>query len=101
VSDRKLKKVDIVEEIHEQVNDVNRKQILNLIDIFFIQILKGIREDKIIELRGLGTFEVKLRRARKKVRNPKTGEIFLGKDHGVVIFRPGQELKRIAWPMRG
>jgi len=101
VSDRKLKKVDIADEIYEQVKEITRKQILSVVDIFFSQILKGIREDKIIELRGLGTFEVKLRRARKKVRNPKTGDIFEGKDHGVVVFRPGRELKKIAWPMRG
>ncbi len=100
MSDRKLKKLDIADEIYSQVKDVTRKQILVIIDSFFEQILKGIREDKIIELRGLGTFEVKLRRARKKVRNPKTGDIFEGKDHGVVVFRPGQELKNIAWPMR-
>jgi nucleoid DNA-binding protein len=101
VSDKKLKKIDIVEEIYEQVEDISRKQILTLIDTFFAQILKGIQDDKVIELRGLGTFEVKLRRARKQVRNPKTGEIFLGKDHGVVVFRPGRELKKIAWPLRG
>ena len=97
---RKLNKAEIVEGIYEQSTDLSKKQILNLLDIFFAQIIKGIQEDRIIELRGLGTFEVRLRRARKKVRNPKTGEIFEGKDHGVVTFRPGQELKRIAWPMR-
>jgi nucleoid DNA-binding protein len=97
---KKLKKAEIVDEIYEKVSDINKKQILTLLDTFFLQILKGLQEDKIIELRGLGTFEVKLRRAKKKVRNPKTGEIFTGRNHGVVIFRPGQELKKIAWPMR-
>jgi nucleoid DNA-binding protein len=96
----KLKKAEIVEGIYEQIHDVSRKQIHALLDIFFASITKGIQEDKIIELRGLGTFSIKLRKARKKVRNPKTGEIFEGKDHGVVIFRPGRELKKIAWSMR-
>ena len=96
----KLTKADIVENLYEKVEDVSRKKIHNLLDLFIAEIKEGISEDKIIELRGFGTFEIKLRRARSKVRNPKTGETFPGKNHGVVIFRPGQELKKIAWPMR-
>lgn len=101
MSEKKLKKAEIVEHLHERINGVSKKQIQELVDIFIEQIHRGIRQDRIIELRGLGTFEVKLRRAKKKVRNPKTGEIFLGRDHGVVVFRPGRDLKKIAWPMRG
>jgi nucleoid DNA-binding protein len=100
VAGRKLNKAEIIEEIYERVGKTRRNQIRRVLDVFFEQIIKGIEADKIIELRGLGTFEVKLRRAKKTVRNPRTGEKYSGKDHGVVVFRPGRELKRIAWPMR-
>jgi len=96
----KLTKAEIVEKIHEDIKDVSRKSIQKIMDRVFEQIKDGIKEDKIIELRGFGTFEVKLRRGRTEVRNPKTGDVFPGKNHGVVGFRPGQELKQIAWPMR-
>lgn len=96
----KLTKADIVENIYDKIEDVSRKKIRTIFDFIIDEIKKGVVDDKIIELRGFGTFEIKLRRARSTVRNPKTGEIFPGKNHGVVIFRPGQDLKKIAWPMR-
>ncbi|MBN1698922.1 MAG: integration host factor subunit beta [Spirochaetales bacterium] len=101
MSQSKLTKSEIVENVFEAVKDVSKKKIHAIMDLFLEEVKKGITNDKVIELRGFGTFELRLRRARSKVRNPKTGEIFPGKNHGVVIFRPGQELKKIAWPMRG
>lgn len=100
MSKTKFTKAEIVDSIFEEVDDVSKKKIHTIIDLLFEKIKSGVSEDKIIELRGFGTFEIKLRRARSTVRNPKTGEIFPGKNHGVVIFRPGQEMKKIAWPMR-
>lgn len=100
----KLTKAEIVETIYDETNekssDLSRKNIQKIMDQVFEQIKQGLKQDKIIELRGFGTFEIKLRRGREEVRNPKTGEIFPGKNHGVVSFRPGQELKQVAWPMR-
>lgn len=96
----KLTKADIVERLYEKEDEVSKKKIHMLFDLIIDEIKQGIVDDKIIELRGFGTFEIKLRRARSKVRNPKTGETFPGKNHGVVIFRPGQDLKKVAWPMR-
>jgi nucleoid DNA-binding protein len=101
VGQLKLTKAEIIENIYDKVDDVSKKRIHTIIDLIFNEIKRGIAEDKIIELRGFGTFEIKLRKARKKVRNPKTGEILPGKNHGVIIFRPGQDLKKITWPMRG
>ena len=97
---KKLTKAEIVESVFNQVDELNKKTIQVVMDLVLEQIKQGIKEDKIIELRGFGTFEIKLRKGRKEVRNPKTGDIFPGKSHGVVSFRPGQELKKIAWPMR-
>jgi integration host factor subunit beta len=51
----------------------------------------------VIELRGFGTFEVKVRKARPKARNPKTGEAISIHSHGVVAFRSGRELKQDVW----
>ncbi|MBN2535848.1 MAG: integration host factor subunit beta [Spirochaetales bacterium] len=100
VGQLKLSKAEIIENIYNKVEDVSKKKIHTIIDMIFNEVKKGIAEDKIIELRGFGTFEIKLRRARVKVRNPKTGDILPGKNHGVIIFRPGQDLKKIVWPMR-
>jgi nucleoid DNA-binding protein len=100
VDQKKLTKAEIVVNVHEKVDDLTKKKIYNILDFILKEIKKGIKEDKIVELRGFGTFEIKLRRAKRQVRNPKTGDIYPGEHHGIVVFRPGQELKEIAWPMR-
>ena len=49
------------------------------------------------ELRGFGTFEVRIRKGKEKARNPKTGEIVSVDQHGVAVFRAGRELKEELW----
>jgi integration host factor subunit beta len=95
----KLTKAEIIENIYEKV-DVNRKDIHVIIDEFFEQIKTALTEDKVVELRGFGTFEVRTRKGRKKARNPKTGEIVSVGDHGVAAFRPGRDLKQSVWSLR-
>jgi integration host factor subunit beta len=95
----KLTKAEIIDSIFGKVS-LKKKEIHKIIDYVFEEVKKGINEDKIIELRGFGTFELRLRKGRKRARNPKTGEICSVPNHGVVVFRPGQELKQISWPKR-
>ena len=95
----KLTKAEIIENIYENI-DVKKKNIHEIIDLLFEEIKKGLVEDRIVELRGFGTFEIRLRKGRKDARNPKTGEKITVENHGVTAFRPGQELKKIAWPKR-
>lgn len=95
----KLTKAEIIERIYEKLG-VNRKDIHNIVDEFFEEIKSGLSEDKVVELRGFGTFEIRTRKGRDRARNPKTGEIVPVSAHGVAVFRPGKELKQIAWPLR-
>ena len=95
----KLTKAKIIENIYENV-DVNKRKIHNIVDLLFEEIKNGLIDDRIVELRGFGTFEIRLRKGREDAKNPKTGERIIVKNHGVTAFRPGQELKKIAWPKR-
>ena len=94
----KLSKAEIVENIFPQVK-VSKKNIHKIIDLFFDQIKTGLLGDRIIELRGLGTFEIRTRKGRK-ARNPKTGDSVVIGNHGVAHFRPGRELKQKVWDLR-
>jgi len=96
---QKLTKAEIIEHIFENL-DINRKDIHRVIDELFEELKGALAEDKIIELRGFGTFEIRTRKGREKARNPKTGETVPVQAHGVAVFRPGKELKKIAWPLR-
>lgn len=95
----KLTKAEIIENIYDKLG-VNRKDIHEIVDEFFEEVKAGLQNEKIVELRGFGTFEIRARKGREKARNPKTGEIVPVSAHGVAVFRPGKGLKQIAWPLR-
>ena len=97
---KKLTKAEIIDQIHEKLN-VSRNEIHDVIDEFFEELKSALEEDRVIELRGFGTFEIRTRKGREKARNPKTGEIVPVDTHGVAVFRPGKDLKQLAWPLRG
>lgn len=95
----KLTKAEIVERIAES-SDCSKKEIQLIVDEFFARVKDALIQDRTIEFRGFGTFEIRTRKGRDKARNPKTGETVAVRNHGVVVFRPGKELKHAAWPLR-
>ena len=92
----KLTKAAIIENLHNKLG-YSRMEIHYVIDELFEEIKDGLKDSRIIELRGFGTFEVRVRKGRAKARNPKTGEVVAVEKHGVAIFRPGKELKDFVW----
>ena len=92
----KLTKAAIIENLHNKLG-YNKDQIHVVIDELFEEIKDGLKDSRVIELRGFGTFEVRIRKGRAKARNPKTGEVAAVERHGVAIFRPGKELKDFVW----
>ena len=92
----KLTKAAIIENLHNKLG-YNKDQIHVVIDKLFEEIKDGLKDSRVIELRGFGTFEVRIRKGRAKARNPKTGEVVAVERHGVAIFRPGKELKDFVW----
>ncbi len=99
MTNNKLTKAEIIDNIQEKL-EMNRTDVHMLIDEFFEEVKKGLEQDRVIELRGFGTFEVRTRKGREKARNPKTGELVAVDTHGVAIFRPGKELKDFVWNLR-
>jgi len=89
-------KADIVDALYDNTG-IERKDIRKIIDLFFGEIKTALMHRDVIELRGFGTFEIKVRKGRSRARNPKTGESVLVRPHGIVCFRPGRELKQDAW----
>jgi integration host factor subunit beta len=95
----KVTRAELIESLHEK-SSINRKDIHRLLDFLIEEIKNALVKDSTVELRGFGTFEVRTRKGRSKARNPKTGELVSVQDHGVAVFRPGKELKRVVWSIR-
>jgi len=97
---KKYTKADIIDGMYEKTG-MNRTEIRSAIDLFIDEIKEALMRQQVIELRGFGTFEVKVRKARPKARNPRTGEPIVIHSHGIVTFRSGRELKQAVWTVTG
>jgi integration host factor subunit beta len=95
-ADRKVTKTDIIDAVYKKTG-MNRKEIRMVMDLFIDEIRRSLVDQMVIELRGFGTFEVRVRKGRQKARNPKTGEPVSVTSHGIAAFRPGRELKQNVW----
>ena len=92
----KFTKADIVDSLYDKTG-MNRKEIRRVIDLFISEVKTALLQRHIIELRGFGTFEIKVRKARPRARNPRTGQAVSISPRGIVCFRAGRELKQDAW----
>jgi len=94
----KITKAEIVDAIYEKIN-VERKVVREIVDLFIDEVKSALISRKVIELRGFGTFEIKIRKGRERARNPKTGEILSVGSHGIAAFRSGKELRQEVWSL--
>ena len=93
---KKFTKTDIIDALYEKTG-MSRAEIRGVIDLLIDEMKEALIRRQVIELRGFGTFEVKVRKARPRARNPRTGETITIRSHGVVSFRSGRELKQSVW----
>jgi integration host factor subunit beta len=96
---QKLTKIDIIDRVYQKTG-MSRKEIRTVVDLFINEIKDALIEQMVIELRGFGTFEVRIRKGRQKARNPKTGESVSVNSHGIAAFRAGRELKQDVWNIK-
>lgn len=96
----KIIKKDLCDKVYEKVfNDIilRRKNTKNEIQFIIEQFLESIIEELLagntIELRGLGTFERTLKKARDNAINPQTGCEVESKDYYKATFHQGKKLK--------
>jgi integration host factor subunit beta len=92
----KIKKNDIIDAIYEKTG-IERADVKLVFEECFAEIKAAICNGRTLEMRGFGTFGVRIRKGRKIVRNPRTGEPVTAKQHGVAVWKPGQEIKREVW----
>ena len=74
-----------------------KKIIQDIVESFLEQVKESLVQSKTIELRGFGTFELRLRKGKAAARNPKTGEQVSVAPHYVAAFRSGRDLKNSLW----
>ncbi len=84
-------KKEIVKTISEDIG-LTQLKTKEIVQKTFDAIVEALVEERRIELRNFGVFEVKERAARK-ARNPRTGERVDVPEKMVVTFKPGKEME--------
>ncbi len=95
---KKITKYDLVDLVRQDTG-VERRVVQMVFDSILEHTKDSLKKGSTIELRGFGTFELRLRKARNKARNPKTGDVLSVPPHYVVVFRSGQDLKKTVWDL--
>jgi DNA-binding protein HU-beta len=86
-----MTKANLVEEVSGKTG-LTRTDVAVVVDAFLETVKKSLEDGNNIEIRGFGTFKIKLRKARK-ARNPRTGEEVPVPDRKVPVFKPSNEFK--------
>src|SRR3984893_17513700 len=84
-------KKEIVKTISDEIGMTQLKT-KEIVQKTFDAIVETLIQDRRIELRNFGVFEVK-KRAARKARNPRTGDKVFVPEKYVVTFKPGKEME--------
>ncbi|HSA60589.1 MAG TPA: integration host factor subunit beta [bacterium] len=89
-----MTKSQLVQQLINQASHISQKDMSLIVDTVFESMIKALGDGDRIELRGFGTFEVRVREPRQG-RNPKSGsKVSLGV-RKVPFFKAGKELKEM------
>lgn len=87
-----MNKSDLIENLSGRLKNLSRKEIIVLVETIFDQMTQALAKGDRIEIRGFGSFEVRVRQPRQG-RNPKTGAAVYVNTRKVPFFKVGKELR--------
>ena len=90
----KMTKADIVDLVFEKMQDVNKKQVTDWVEMVFGTLKDTLSHGEDIKISGFGNFKLRSKKARMG-RNPRTGEPVEITARKVLTFRPSDILREI------
>ena len=89
-----MTKSALIEEVAKRTPHISKKDTEVVVNTIFDSMIEALRTGDRIEIRGFGSFQVKIREARDG-RNPKTGEPVHISAKRTPFFKVGKELKEM------
>ncbi|HBO69941.1 MAG TPA: integration host factor subunit beta, partial [Deltaproteobacteria bacterium] len=83
-----MTKSDLVQMMSEKLGTLTKKECEVIVDTVFHNMRDALQRGEKIEIRGFGSFTVRVRRA-KEGRNPKTGEKVFIPEKRIPFFKVG------------
>ncbi|MDR0538908.1 MAG: HU family DNA-binding protein [Spirochaetaceae bacterium] len=100
MSPQKLSRIGLIDAVWQKTG-MDKRDIAECYDTVVETIKAALERQMTVELRGFGTFSIRIRKPRLNALNPKTRELVPVRPHGVCSFKPGTELKMMAWKIDG
>ncbi len=89
-----MTKSALIEEVAKRTLHISKKDTEVVVNTIFDSMTQALKQGERIEIRGFGSFQVKVREAREG-RNPKTGEPVQISAKRTPFFKVGKELKEM------
>ncbi len=89
-----MTKSGLIEEVARRTPHISKKDTEVVVNTIFDSMIEALKQGDRIEIRGFGSFQVKIREAREG-RNPKTGEPVHISAKRTPFFKVGKELKEM------
>jgi integration host factor beta subunit len=89
-----MTKSGLIEEVAKRTPHISKKDTEVVVNTIFDSMIDSLKTGDRIEIRGFGSFQVKMREAREG-RNPKTGEPVHISAKRTPFFKVGKELKEM------
>jgi nucleoid DNA-binding protein len=90
-----LSRKKLIKQLKEKNPALNQSELESILDIFSESISNSLKNDKIVEIRGLGRWYCKRLKENYNLRNPATSELIYRPERVKVKFRPSKKLKKI------
>jgi len=87
-----MNKSDLIDVVTEKLKNLTRREVEVIVDTIFDKMTHTLSGGGRIEIRGFGSFEVRVREPRQG-RNPKTGAAVYVNTRKVPFFKVGKELR--------
>ncbi len=87
-----MTKSDLIERVAQRLPHISKKDTETVVNTIFDSMTESLKHGDRIEIRGFGSFQVKIREAREG-RNPKTGDEVKIPAKRAPFFKVGKELK--------
>lgn len=87
-----MNKSNLIDLLEKKITNLSRREVEMIVETIFNQMKDALVKGDRIEIRGFGSFEVRVREPRQG-RNPKTGASVYVNTRKVPFFKVGKELK--------
>ena len=90
-----MSKAKLTHQLKKLNPDLDHTVIETIVNVFSDSILKALKEDKSVEIRGLGRFKCKKLKENFNARNPSTNELIYKPERVKIKFRASKNLNKI------